>query len=124
MTKKTLEDMMPRLVERLKEEKVRLETDMGTIGQRASGGAAGWEATAGSIQVDPADENEVADKLEELEENTGIITQLEKQLTEVNAALDRMEKGTYGICETCGKPIEPERLYANPSARISLTHGH
>jgi RNA polymerase-binding transcription factor DksA len=76
------------------------------------------------MEVDNADDNEVADKLEELEENAGVVSKLDRQLAEVKAALDRIEKGTYGICETCGKPIEKERLEANPSARISIKHGH
>lgn len=38
-------------------------------------------------------------------------------LHEVDAALDRMEKGTYGTCETCGSPIGDERLEARPFAR-------
>ena len=109
---------------KLLEEKAELEGELGGIGQRNSAHAGGWEATAGDIKVDSADENEVADKLEELEENTGIMNQLEKQLSEVVAALDRIEKGTYGICEVCGKPIEEERLMANPSSRISIKHGH
>jgi RNA polymerase-binding transcription factor DksA len=76
------------------------------------------------MEVDTADENELADKLEEQEDNAGIATQLESQLNEVKAALERITAGTYGMCEKCGKPIEKERLEANPSARISLKHGH
>ncbi len=109
---------------KLMEEKAVLESELGSIGQRNPTQVGGWEATAGGIEVDSADENEVADKLEELEENTGIVSQLDKQLIEVNAALDRIEKGTYGTCETCGKPIEEERLEANPSSRISIKHAH
>ena len=39
---------------------------------------------------------------------------------EVLAALRRLERGTYGICEITGKPIEPDRLEALPWARYSL----
>jgi len=105
-------------------EKRQLEADLGTVGRKSVGSTTGWEATSGKIEVDAADENEVADKLEELEENSGIANQLESQLTEVKAALERVEKGTYGICETCGQPIERERLEANPSSRISIKHKH
>lgn len=38
----------------------------------------------------------------------------ELQLTRINGALERMARGTYGICETCGKPISFERLKAIP----------
>jgi RNA polymerase-binding transcription factor DksA len=120
MNKKIIEQNKKKLLA----EKADLETQLSGIGRKDPSIAGGWEATPGNMEVSSADENEVADKLEELEENTGIVNQLEKQLEEVQAALDRIEKGTYGICETCGEPIEPERLEANPSARVSIKHKH
>ncbi|MDD4873927.1 MAG: TraR/DksA C4-type zinc finger protein [Dehalococcoidales bacterium] len=38
------------------------------------------------------------------------------QLTEVGKALEKFEKGTYGLCENCGIPINPDRLEALPQA--------
>ena len=38
-------------------------------------------------------------------------------LAEVNAALDRVRLGTFGLCETCSKPIGLARLTALPYAR-------
>ena len=105
-------------------EQARLEEELGGIGQKNPQSPGGWEATAGGMEVDAADDNEVADKFEELEENTGIVSKLDSQLAEVKAALERIGKGTYGLCEKCGKPIEKERLEANPSARMSIKHGH
>ncbi len=101
-----------------------LETELNAIGQKDPSAPGGWDVSTSDIKVDSADENEVADKFEELEENAGIASKLEGQLNEVKAALDRIEKGTYGICETCGKAIEIERLEANPSARNSIKHKH
>ena len=43
-------------------------------------------------------------------------------LREVDAALSRMEGGTYGLCEECHEPIESERLAANPLTRFCLEH--
>ncbi len=43
-------------------------------------------------------------------------------LNEVDAALTRMEAGTYGICEVCNEPVEPERLMTNPLLRLCLPH--
>jgi DnaK suppressor protein len=40
-------------------------------------------------------------------------------LEEVDAALDRLNRGVYGICEATGKPIEPERLRALPWTRFT-----
>jgi len=105
-------------------EKAGLEKELGSIGQRDPNTKGVWDASTSSMEVDAADENEVADKLEEYESNNSILNQLDNQLNEVNAALDRIEKGTYGICEKCGKPIEKDRLEANPSARFSIKHAH
>ena len=41
------------------------------------------------------------------------------ELTEIEAALRRLEGGTYGICEVTGKPIAPARLKAIPWTRLS-----
>ena len=39
---------------------------------------------------------------------------------EIDAALERMDSGTYGTCEKCGKPIGDERLDARPVARLCM----
>ncbi len=41
-------------------------------------------------------------------------------LKEVNSALERMDKGTYGICEVCHDPIEEDRLLVDPLIRVCL----
>ncbi|HEY4503545.1 MAG TPA: TraR/DksA C4-type zinc finger protein [Candidatus Paceibacterota bacterium] len=107
---------------KLEKEKRLLEDELGTIGKANSESPSGWEVTAGKIEVDSADENETADKMEEMEENELIFGQLEKQLSEIKYALERIEKGAYGICEISGKPIEKDRLEANPSARTCKQH--
>jgi RNA polymerase-binding protein DksA len=38
----------------------------------------------------------------------------ERLLAEIDAALERIDEGTFGICQTCGKPIGAERLEAVP----------
>lgn len=43
-------------------------------------------------------------------------------LSEVDAALDRVAAGTYGICETCHDAIEADRLFADPLVRFCLDH--
>lgn len=40
----------------------------------------------------------------------------EQVLAAIDAALARLEAGTYGVCETCGRPIGEERLAAMPYA--------
>ena len=43
-------------------------------------------------------------------------------LEEVDAALQRMEKGTYGLCDVCHDPVETDRLIADPLTRLCLDH--
>ena len=105
---------------KLEDEKTLLEEELATISRKNPNNLNDWEATTTDIEVDSADENEVADKFEELEENKAILNQLEPQLNEVKAALKRIEDGIYGICEVSGKPIEKDRLEAYPSARTSI----
>jgi RNA polymerase-binding transcription factor DksA len=47
-----------------------------------------------------------------LEENSGNV------LREIEAALTRIDDGTYGTCTACGRPIEPERLEYLPWATL------
>lgn len=43
------------------------------------------------------------------------------RLTEIEDALSRVRKGTYGVCERCGGPIGEGRLEARPTARTCIT---
>lgn len=43
-------------------------------------------------------------------------------LQEVDIALDKMDKGTYGLCETCHEAIEEDRLSVHPLCRNCLDH--
>lgn len=44
----------------------------------------------------------------------------ERRLEQVDRALRRIDEGTYGICEACGKPIAEERLRAVPWATLCI----
>ena len=47
---------------------------------------------------------------------------LEAQLAEVEHALEKMDAGTYGICERCSRPIPLARLRVIPEARYDIEH--
>lgn len=51
-----------------------------------------------------------------------IARQVRQTLAEIDAALGRVADGSYGTCEVCGLPIEPERLEARPTARTHVAH--
>jgi RNA polymerase-binding transcription factor DksA len=46
--------------------------------------------------------------------------QLRQRATELEDALERLEAGTYGVCESCGLPIDLERLEALPQSRLCI----
>jgi RNA polymerase-binding transcription factor DksA len=54
------------------------------------------------------------------EVDASIREEIDAELAEIDAAMRRLEDGTYGICEACGRPIEEERLEAVPWARLCV----
>ena len=56
----------------------------------------------------------------EREKNAALIAVLERRLKDIETALKLIEKGEYGICTRCGKPIEPERLEIKPDATLCI----
>ena len=44
----------------------------------------------------------------------------EQHLAQVEAAIRRLDAGTYGACTNCGRPIAPERLEAIPWAALCI----
>lgn len=99
------------LRQQLEERKTELLSDMSYMSQEMQ-----------SIGVDQDDENgsignHIADDGSNVVEAERIVTVTEDFqyiLAQVNAALERMNEGTYGICQRCGKPIGNERLEAFP----------
>lgn len=109
--------------ERLEEELKTLEGELKSIGRPNPQNPADWEAaTTGDFAGDDADSNVASDALEELSGNTAILHDLEARLQDVNRALGKIEKGTYGVCEVGDEEIEPERLAADPTARTCKAH--
>jgi DnaK suppressor protein len=51
-----------------------------------------------------------------------LASELREALDEVDGALLRVEGGTYGTCEVCGKPIGAARLEAMPATRFCIEH--
>ena len=63
---------------------------------------------------DKDDEN--AAEVANFEKNLSLEKTLEVSLFNVNKALKKIKEGSYGLCEKCEGPIQPERLKAFPSA--------
>ena len=75
---------------------------------------------AGGLSYDQnfADTSQVTAERGEAEALAGELT---TTLEEVEAALGRLDEGTYGICERCGGAIAGDRLDAMPMARLCMT---
>jgi DnaK suppressor protein len=50
-----------------------------------------------------------------------LVRQADHQLDEIDAALQRLDAGTYGTCEVCGTSIDGKRLEARPTARVCIS---
>ncbi len=107
--------------ELLEDEKRVLEAELSTIGRRNPSNPADWEAVPNETGQE-ADPNDRADILEGYVENVAILNDLEIRYNDVLGALERIEKGTYGVCTVSGETIEPERLAADPAAKTCRAH--
>ena len=56
----------------------------------------------------------------EMEKNVSLLEQVDDELAEVEAAVQRLDRGTYGTCQACGRPIGDDRLEALPATRFCV----
>lgn len=63
-------------------------------------------------------------ELFEREKDISLHEHLRNELIDVNVALEKIENGTYGICEVSGEEIPFERLQALPTAKAMIEHTH
>ena len=82
-----------------------------------------WEAIPDQDMVGEIDDNDAADRFEDFESRTSMVTTFQTRLKDINEALAKIEAGTYGNCEVDGShKIEEARLDANPAARTCKEH--
>lgn len=109
--------------QKLEQEMLVLVKDLKSVGRINPENPGDWEALPANQDLQQADPNEMGDKFEQYEENTAILKQLETRYNEVKKALDKFNSGKgFGLCETCGKEIESDRLAANPAAATCKVH--
>ena len=87
--------------------------------QLAELGIGGGAAEAMTYDANFADSSQVTAEKGEAE---ALAATLQETLEAVDAALHRMDEGTYGLCERCQAPIAPARLEAMPSATRCIEH--
>jgi RNA polymerase-binding protein DksA len=103
---------------RLLLEQQRLEAELQEIENRTARVSESDRANELSAYEDhPAD---LASETFEREKDLAIGESVESLLNQVLIALEKVDRGTYGICDACGRPIRKARLNALPFATLCL----
>jgi DnaK suppressor protein len=103
---------------RLEQERARLEgVRDGIRRDQGEGPDADAAGELSSVDQHPGD---LGTETFELEKNVSLLEQVESELLEIEAALERAGRGTYGTCQACGRPIPAERLEALPATRFCV----
>jgi RNA polymerase-binding transcription factor DksA len=100
---------------RLEAERRRLAQLTGTLSVPNGESEAEASAELGDYDQHPAD---MASETFERAKDLSILIGVEAKIADVERALERLDAGTYGICEACGQPIGEARLEAWPAARF------
>jgi DnaK suppressor protein len=103
-------------------EKEKIEGDLRTIAQRNPDAPEDWNVKYPNLNIGLAEKGEIADQEEEYENRAPVELGLEDRIRDINAALEHIENGSYGICEVGKEQIPENRLRANPAARTCIEH--
>lgn len=115
---KSRRDDLEKFRELLLAERERLEGELHEIEERASR-LEDYErgSEVSSYDDHPAD---LASETFEREKDLAIGESVEGMLHKVISALEKVDKGTYGLCDACNRPIKKARLKALPFATLCL----
>jgi RNA polymerase-binding transcription factor len=70
--------------------------------------------------VDDAGFSDRSHSTQERSRLISVVETLRSNLKDVERSLERIDAGTYGVCERCGRPIDPDRLDARPWALLCI----
>jgi RNA polymerase-binding transcription factor DksA len=116
------EQLSPEIVE---EVRAALEHKRGDLQQQIQAIQAAREEQAQDPMYTTGLEADIGDMgadLTEWERQQAIEAGLRSQLAEVEHAMAKLDRGTYGLCEQCGRPIPLPRRRRIPEARYDLEH--
>ena len=91
----------------------RLLIDLRAVTTTLEGDEAASDQPRSAVVLDRAD---TASALSDKGRETAILAAAEERIVEVNAALARLEEGSWGVCVDCGQPIPEARLEVRPEA--------
>jgi len=72
------------------------------------------------IEKGNRDDYELAHHYQISEQKNSLNSHNQKLLAQIEEALGKIENGTYGMCDRCGKPIDPDRLKILPHANYCM----
>lgn len=105
----------------LKQLRSRLEDEQKRLQQELEQMEAGAQSPENRREGSPfGKREEEATESSELEKRLALEKRIGDALAEIERALRKMDEGTYGSCDVCGKTIPPERLEALPQAALCL----
>lgn len=126
-TKKPMQNLSPETLEQLKakllSEQERIKKDLQSIASKDPNAKEEWDSKFPQFDADDVDLEDAASEVEEYATRLPIEQTLELRLQAIDAALQRMGAGTYGICENCHKAIDERRLMIYPEAKYCLDCG-
>lgn len=102
---------------RLADDRARL-IDLRDVEQRTHDDAAGGDGVAEADQHRADAPSETFER----EKEESIVASLEQQIADIDAALARIDDGSYGRCVVCGKDIGEERLAGRPATPYCIEH--
>jgi len=102
---------------RLEEERTRLQGIRDGLQREQDEGSSETGGELSSIDQHPGDSGT---ETFEMEKNVSLLEQVDDELQEIEAAAQRLERGTYGTCQACGRPIGDARLEAMPATRFCV----
>ena len=112
------QELLKQAKQKLETKKKQLEQELSSFATKDSAVKGDWDTKY--PRVPEGDMEDAAGEVEEYSTNLHIEFSLEKQLKEVDAALERIAKSQYGVCENCAKEIPQQRLLAMPESRYCM----
>ena len=102
-------------------ERERLE---GLVREREAEGIGTESETESISELSSLDQHQgdIGTETFEREKDFSLLEQLEAEIEDLDTALRKVDDGTYGTCEICGREITPERLEAVPGTRTCIDH--
>jgi RNA polymerase-binding transcription factor DksA len=102
---------------RLEEERTRLQGIRDGLQREQEEGSSATGGELSNVDQHPGDSGT---ETFEMERTVSLLEQVDSELLEIDAAAQRLERGTYGTCQACGRPIGDDRLEAMPATRFCV----